>query len=589
MSRAKTAASWASFVALAATILACGFMRWPVSAASVRSSLNAYSVDESTLRWAAPDEATFRALPWPSLHFYNARLGAGESNLLSAPEARVDLSLGELLRGRFIPTRTTLASPIITVDLNASPFSTEGRLDSIVNMRRALAPLIDVSLVNGVVRIVDKPHDFDTVIEDVRGRIEGIGAADSLRVNLSAVWRETPLTLSGSLASLGLTAAEGSALTLGIKSPIADFAVNGRLFLHGQPSLNGDVAVSVRSLSELARLTGLPRPAFLAADDLAVSAKIKAQAGDLTLGDATITSAGQALQGALRVSNFRGRAIVSGTLDSEQLAFEPLFGASQPLRNSEGEWSEHPFAATPPPDFDLDLRLSAASVDIYGRVLTNAAASVLLKGGELTVSLIEAGSYGGRIEGEARLSRAAGVVDLRVRAKLTDADFGAALSDLNLPVATGAGAVEVAIATGGRSPADAVARLTGTASLEGQQGSIVGINLEEALRRSQRRPLDVTRDPRTGQTAFDRISLSALIANGRANIANGELAARGLTAAIAGFIDLPAQSLDLSLSAVQTDASGEASQDAAQLTLEMSGPWSTPMVQASSPLEKNSR
>ena len=578
------AATWAGFVAIAAAILACGFVRWPLSEALVRDSLNVQAIPGSTLRWASPDAASFRALPWPSLHFYNARLNAAGGSLLSAPEARVDLSLGGLLRGRLTPTRAILVSPIVVIDLDAPPFSAGGSLARLLNIRRALAPLTDISLANGVVRIVDKNHNFDTVIEDVRGRVEGIGTTGKLSANLSAVWRDTPLTLSGSLAALEQGGGV-NALLVGLKSPVADLAFVGGLALAGAPSLNGNVMLSVRSISGLSRLSGLAPPVFLASDDMAISGKIKVSPGDLTLGDATITSAAQTLQGALRISEFRGRAVVSGTLDSEQLAIEPLFGSPKPFLTEDGRWSRRPFALSMPRDFDLDLRLSAALLDIYGQTLTNAAASVLLKGEELTVSLIEAAAYGGKIEGEARLSQSAGELDLRARAKIADADFGAAFSDLNLPIGSGAGTAEFAIATGGRAPADAISRLKGTATLVIEQGSLDGVNLEEALRRSQRRPLELPREMRAGETSFDRLSIATLIGGGVAHIGNGDLLARGLSARLRGDIDLTLETLDLTFDAMQTDASGEASKDAARLSLAITGPWAAPTLRLASPAE----
>ena len=580
MSRGK-AVAWICLVALVAAIAACGLLPWPVAATSVQSGLNVYS--GSILRWAAPDAATFRALPWPSLHFYNARLGDRDLNLLSAPEARVDLSLSGLLWGRFVPIRTTLKNPVVTIDLNAPPFSATHWPDRIVNVRAALAPLVSITLLNGVVRIIDKPHDFDTVIDDVDGRIEGIAATETLTVSASAVWRETPLSLSGSFANAELTAGGASALAFGIESSIADFAVTGGLVLNGRPSLNGDLALSVPSLSALARVTGLAKPPYILVEDIAIVSKIKASPDDLTLGDATITSAGQVLQGALQISSFRGRAVVSGSLDSKQLTVEPLIAAWGSSQTNVGKWSDRLFPRPTPLDFDVDLRLSAASLDIYGRTLTNAAVSTLVKGRELSVNLIEAGTYGGRLEGEARLSQSDGSADFHIRAKLSDADIGAVFSDLEMPVVTGSGTAELAIATSGRTPAEAIARLAGTASLEAQQGSILQINLEEALRRSQRHIVDATREIETGQTAFDRISISALIADGIVRVVSGRLFAHGLSSDIAGVIDLPSESLDLNLAAVQTGASGEVSPDAARLSVGVTGPWSAPTIQIITP------
>ncbi|MGB3583623.1 MAG: hypothetical protein WBA40_21265, partial [Roseiarcus sp.] len=108
----RRAVAWSCAVASILALAACGFARWPLSAARVGDSLNAAFGASPRLHWSAPQAASFSALPWPSLRIVDARLDdAGGVNLLSAPTARLDLSLVELVRGRFIPTRAVLVSP----------------------------------------------------------------------------------------------------------------------------------------------------------------------------------------------------------------------------------------------------------------------------------------------------------------------------------------------------------------------------------------------------------------------------------------------------------------------------------------------
>ena len=78
------------------------------------------------MRWSAPAAATFRALPWPSLRIVDARLDdTVGANLVSAPEARLDLSIGELIKGRLTPVRAVLVTPIMTLDLDRPPLALE--------------------------------------------------------------------------------------------------------------------------------------------------------------------------------------------------------------------------------------------------------------------------------------------------------------------------------------------------------------------------------------------------------------------------------------------------------------------------------
>jgi AsmA protein len=309
-------------------------------------------------------------------------------------------------------------------------------------------------------------------------------------------------------------------------SPVAGLSFKGAFAGGVTPGVAGDVSVSVPSLRALARLIGFTAPAYLAGDDLTIAATLKASPHEAALAEATMTSANQTVQGALHFAEGAGaRPTLSGTLDADRLALAPLIGPAESLFDATGDWSDRAFALTPPQDFDLDLRLSAAQLDVYGRELARAAGSLILKDGALTASLLDAGLYGGRLQGEARIASVGQDLDLHVRGGVSDADFGAAFSDIGWPVPGGKGAAEFALQTVGRTPAAAVAGLSGSVSVRLQQGSVAGVNLEEALRRSQRRRIDVARDLQIGGTAFDKLALEFALGQGVLHVVNGELAA----------------------------------------------------------------
>ena len=450
--------------------------------------------------------------------------------------------------------------------------------------RAPSAPLESLGLTNGVLRIVSKVRGLDTLIENVRGRLDGLATGDRLRVGLSAVWRGMPLTVSGSLANpVRAATGEPSAFSAAFASSLANLALNGALSGGGAPSITGDISASSNSLAALLRLVGLAPMSVLATDDIAISGAIKATPNEITLDQATVISAGQTLQGALRIASIGGRSAISGTLDAERLAIAPLFGSPPSFIDPDGGWSVRPFAIALPVDFDLDLRLSTARLDVYRREVADAAASAILKDGVLTVSLIDAAAYGGRLKGDIRLACRERSLQIEARATLADANFGAAFSDFGPLVPSGKGTVDFALRTAGASPAAAVDNLGGSARLKLEQGSVTGVSLEEVLRRSQRRPIDVARDMRIGGTAFDRLSIELALGKGVVHVVNGELAAQGVSANLEGAVDLPAQSWDLRVNAMQTGALGEESPDGAHLSFDINGPWSQPNLRVSGP------
>lgn len=567
---------------MALATVAAGFTPWPLSSARVAGGLNAGRGASQRLIWEAPQAATFSALPWPNLRIVDARLDdPSGANLISAPAARIDLSLGDLLSGRFAPAKAALAAPTMTLDLDRPPFALKGSLTNAAILASALAPLTGVSLSDGVLRVVSQARRFDTVIENVQGGLDGLVPGQRLRVNLSAIWRGAPITIFLSLADPVLTASGApSGFSATLASPIADLAFNGFLAGGARPSLAGDFSASSPSLAALARLLGSKPPTFLAAADVAIAGKVKATPTGVALDETTATSAGQTIRGALQVAGLGDRPNVSATLDSDRIAVAALIGPLAPLFGPNGEWSGRPFSAAPPGNFDLDLRLSARRLDVYGHELADAAASAMLKDGVLTASLVDGGAYGGRLKGEIRLAHVERNFQLDARAELADADFGAAFSDFGWPAPTGRGRAEFDVRTAGLSPASAVAELVGSATLKLEQGGVAGVNLEQALRRAQRRPADVARDMRVGATAFNRLSLEFALSNGVAHVVNGDLVAKGVVASLQGAIDLAAQSLKLRVNATQADATGEESRDAAHLSLDIEGPWSQPTIRA---------
>jgi AsmA protein len=578
----RRAVAWGLALAFIVALTACGFMRWPLSTAKVSDSLNAAFGAAPRLHWSAPKTVSFSVLPRPSVRIGDARLDdAYGVNLLSAPEARLNLSLIDLLRGRFIPTGVVLVSPTVTIDIDRPPFAgTAGEPAGPASVaRRALAPLASLSLSNGKLHLVSAKRGVDARVDNVHGRFNGLTIGDQLRFDLSAVWRKTPIAIAGALNDPE-TAAKGepSPMVLALDSSLAKLAFGGSLALGDQPSVDGDLSASIPSIAALASFLDVQPPAFLAANDISITSKLKGATDSLTFGDATLTSAGQSLEGAIAISEAGGRPAISGTLAAETLALAPLLGPPQPVVDPSGRWSTKSFAFAPLRSFDLDLRLSAAHLDAYGLKLADAAASAIIMDGKLSATLIEAAAYGGRLQGEVGAAYVGRNLKFSARGELADADLSAAVADFAQPIVTGTGGVKFTLEASGASPAAAISSLAGTASLEATDGSILGVNLEEALRRSHHRPIDAERDMRLGSTSFDKFAASLAVGEGRAQIQRGVMTSHGVKADLDGFIGIANQSWALQVNAIQTDATGEESQDAARLTLDISGPWSAPTV-----------
>ena len=578
----RRAAAWGCTAALIAALALCGFARWPVSPSKVRDGLNANTGASLGLRWRVPSSASFSSLPWPSLRIAGASLeDAHGASLVDAPDARLDLSLPRLLLGRFVPERAVLTNPTLTLDFDRPPFKREEGESAGSNLTAALAPLKSLSLSNGLLRVVSKRRGFDALVLNLNGRLDGLADGGRLSLDLRGIWRDAPIEMAGVLGDSGASLkGAASPLELAIAAPMAKLALNGLLAAGETPNFEGEATAAVSSIAALADLFGWRQLPGLSSDDLSIVGNVKVSPRSLTFDGAKLTIAQQTFEGALEITGIDKRPAISGTLAADRVALRPFLDPFQPLVDSTGRWSGQAFALPISSDFDLDLRLSAGRLDVYGHEISNAAASVIVRHGKLSANLIEAAAFGGRLSGETTLECARETLLLHARAELADADLGAAFNDFGRPIVTGHGGARFAIEAFGDSPASAIAHLNGSAALTAADGAIAVINLEEALRRSQRRQIDVERDLRPGDTAFDKLEASVTLDNGRARIERGEMTSRGVAARLAGSIDLAGQAWDLTVDAVQTGAAGEESQDAAHLTLDIQGPWSGPTVRA---------
>jgi AsmA protein len=91
--------------------------------------------------------------------------------------------------------------------------------------------------------------------------------------------------------------------------------------------------------------------------------------------------------------------------------------------------------------------------------------------------------------------------------------------------------------------------LAGTVSVTAQGGAFTGINVEQVLRRLERRPLSGGGDVRNGRTPFDRLNIVLKIANGAVTVEDASVDGAAVKIALTGAASIPARDLDLKGSA----------------------------------------
>ena len=87
--------------------------------------------------------------------------------------------------------------------------------------------------------------------------------------------------------------------------------------------------------------------------------------------------------------------------------------------------------------------------------------------------------------------------------------------------------------------------MNGTASLIGANGALAGLNVEQLLRRLERRPLSGGGEFRTGRTPYDKITVALKIAQGTVTVEDVKIEGSAVQLALAGSASIPARELDL--------------------------------------------
>ncbi|MGO9770471.1 MAG: AsmA-like C-terminal region-containing protein [Roseiarcus sp.] len=562
-------------------LLAGGAYHWPVGSAKVGAEINSAISPRLGLHWRGPARATLALLPWPTLRVVGVELvGADDRSVLSAPAAQFPLSLAGLLGGRFVPLGATLGSPTAFIDLDAArAAAAEWRASSGAEDGAPPGLWSHVRLHGGVLHIVGAVRPFDTLIENLEGSFDWPGVDEPISFSLAGAWRDESVSIKGKIDNPreGLKKCP-TGVSLAIDSRPLALAMGGTWGGDAASGFSGDVSAQIRSLGALERLLGAHPASLIVGDSLSLEGKAQTHGASLALSEARFELAGQKFEGALTLSREGERTAISGTLAAESLKIEPLVGAPSTFFNAQGAWSSEPFGFTPPRGLDLDLRISAAHADWRGHRLDDAAGSLICKDGRLTAKLLEAGAYQGVVKGQLTLARGANGLETQMAGSLVDADVGAALADFGWSGYRGRGGFDFSLRSTGFAPADSVASLTGAASLDLQPGVVDGVSIEEAMRRSLRRPIDVARDMAIGQTTFSRARAQFAVAKGIAAVSGARVEGPGAALAIDGEIDMAAREFHARLAATQADAEGAPSANAARLTIVLDGPWSAPTV-----------
>jgi AsmA protein len=375
---------------------------------------------------------------------------------------------------------------------------------------------------------------------------------------------------------LALLSGERSVLKARLVSAPLKLAFDGSVANRTSLMMEGTVTIDSLSLRNALRWTGQPPPGSGGFGRFALKARANVVGGSVALTNVNVELDGNVAEGVMTFSN-SGRQTMQATLAAGNLDFTPYISTFRLLASGQRDWNRQLFDLNVLSATDLDMRLSAAKVTVGATKLGRTAFGANLRGGALALSVGEAQMYGGIAKGSFGIARSDAVADVKAQFQFTDVDLQACASELfGITKLSGRGNLNVSLVASGASPFGLASSLDGTAMLTGHDGAIAGFNVEQLLKRLERRPLSGGGNFRQGSTPYNNLTVALKFSDGIATAEDIRLEGPTAKLTLTGTASVPTRDYDMKgVASLISAPSGNAG---FELPFVVQGPWDDPLI-----------
>src|SRR5882724_9305842 len=567
-------------VALVGLVAASWLLNRDALRAAVEAQIRAVTGLDLVVK-GATDISVFPA-SYVAFHDVGLRGGGTVEPALAVDVLTVNLHLLPLLLQRFEIADVMLLRPHIHVtrdakgESNWTPF--------IATIAHTMTPGADNQVSFSQIRIQDGTLSYEDVARHQTEKLDNIDlslAWPSISRSFAATgqfdWRGE--RVDGSVSASDFVAAlsgDRSGLKARLASAPLKLAFDGTVANRTSMMMEGTLTVDSASLRNALRWTGQPPPGAGGFGRFALKARANVIGASIALTNVNVELDGNAAEGVMTYAN-NGRQTLQATLAAGALDFTPYVSTFRLLASGARDWNRQLFDLNSLSTTDLDMRLSAARVTVGSSKLGRTAFGANLRGGALALSVGEAQVYGGIAKGSFGIARSDTIADVKAQFQFTDVDLQACASELfGISKLSGRGNLNVSLVASGASPFGLASSIDGTATLTGHDGAISGFNVEQLLKRLERRPLSGGGNFRSGSTPYDNLTVSVKFNDGVATAEDIRLESASTRLTLTGTASVPTREYDLkgvaSLTSVPSAPPGF------DLPFVVQGPWDDPLV-----------
>jgi AsmA protein len=529
-------------------------------------------------------EASVSLFPTGRVSFDDVSLGDNRTGApaLTAEHVVVRLRFFPLLVGRIEIADVSLVRPTIAIDFNHDRSSNwSGHIEALArNLQHApgrTASFSEIRIEHGTIVLRDQANKIVERLSNVEFALAWPSISRSFAGTGGFRWRDEQIAASISFTDF-VAALQGDRSGLKIRLAGAPFKFAFDGYISHRPTLRmeGTLAADAASLRETLRWAGQQPPPGGGFGRFALKAQTNVVAGTIGFSRAHVELDGNIGEGVL---TFDGRQTLQGTLAAEGLDLTPYVSTVRLLSGGErGEhgWDGNPIALDGLDGMDIDLRLSAARVTIANAKLGRTAVAATLRGGHFTMAIGESEAFGGVVKGTVGIAKSAAGADLKAQLQFSNVELEQCMGELlGIRRLEGKGNLAFAIESSGASVYALAKALNGTAALSSRKGAIAGLNVEQLLRRIERKPLSGGGDFRVGKTPYETLTVNLKIVDGVANVEDVRMEGSVVGLGLSGTASIPARDLDLRGTASLLSAGVLPTFD---LPFMVQGPWNDPIM-----------
>jgi AsmA protein len=517
-----------------------------------------------------------------SFHDVGLKGGGTADPALAVDVLTANLRLLPLLLQRFQIADVMMLRPHIHVVREAD--GTSNWTPFIQTIARAMKPGADnqvsfseIRIQDGVLAYEDAANHVTEALDDIDLSLAWPSISRSFAATGQFDWRGE--RVDGSISASDFVAAlsgDRSGLKARLASAPLKLAFDGTVADRTSMMMEGTLTIDSASLRNALRWMGQAPPGSGGFGRFALKARANVVGASVALTNVNVELDGNVAEGVMTYSN-NGRQTLQATLAAGALDFTPYISTFRLLASGAHDWNRQLFDLNSLSSTDLDMRLSAARVTVGSTRLGRTALGANLRGGALALSVGEAQMYGGIARGSFGVARADTVADVKAQFQFTDVDLQACASELfGVNKLSGRGNLNVSLQASGSSPFGLAQSLDGTANLTGHDGAIAGINVEQLLKRLERRPLSGAGNFRSGSTPYDTLTVALKFSGGTATADDIRVEGPAARLTLTGTASVPAREYDLKGVASLVSAPNGA--PGFELPFVVQGPWDDPLI-----------